>query len=110
MDADWGSSSDEETVAEREKRDEEKRKETMALLAAFEATRGGARARATRKLSSMRAAAGRLPPTNQSDPRMRAQRRNQRAMGQWMRGPSFAKIARHRQGVPYGRSGRRKSA
>ena len=49
MDDDWGSSSDEETVAEREKRDEEKRKETMALLAAFEATRGGACARATQQ-------------------------------------------------------------
>jgi hypothetical protein len=39
MDADWGSSSDEETVAEREARDAKKRVETMALLEAFEKTR-----------------------------------------------------------------------
>ena len=32
MDADWGSSSEEEEKEEREKREEEKLKETMALL------------------------------------------------------------------------------
>jgi hypothetical protein len=39
MDADWGSSSDEETAAERAAHDAEKLKETMALLEAFEKTR-----------------------------------------------------------------------
>ena len=39
MDADWGSSSDEEDAAERAQRDAEKLKETMALLEAFEKTR-----------------------------------------------------------------------
>ena len=39
MDADWGSSSDEEDAAERAQRDAEKLKETMALLEAFERTR-----------------------------------------------------------------------
>jgi hypothetical protein len=39
MDADWGSSSDEETVAERAERDAMKLQETMALLKQFEQTR-----------------------------------------------------------------------
>ena len=39
MDADWGSSSDEETTAERAARDAAKLQETMALLAQFEKTR-----------------------------------------------------------------------
>ena len=39
MDADWGSSSDEETVAERAERDALKLQETMALLTEFEQTR-----------------------------------------------------------------------
>lgn len=39
MDADWGSSSDDEDAAERARRDAEKLKETMALLEAFDKTR-----------------------------------------------------------------------